>query len=218
MTSRRRYLAGLASLAATTALAGCSGGDGAQSLQEHPSGEGIDSQPVLGPAPGEAEATLVAFEDPSCPTCARFESSTFPTLQSELIETGRLSFVFRSIPVVYDWGEPATMALEATYDRSASAHWALKSHYYAQQEGFTSDNVLDRTESFLADETGVDAAAVRADTEAGAFQDAVDLDRSASESAGVEATPTLFCFDSEGFTTSVSGPVGYQSLKGALGL
>ncbi len=216
MTSRRRYLAGLAAM---TALAGCSGGgDDAQSVQEHPSGEGIESQPVLGPAPGEAEGTIVAFEDPSCPTCGRFESSAFPKLKSNLIDEGRVSFVFRSIPVVYDWGEPATMALEATYDRSESAFWSLKSHYYAQQAGFTTDNVLDRTESFLADETDVDAAAVRADTEAGAFQDAVDLDLSASESAGVEATPTLFCFDADGFTTSVSGPVGYQSLKGALGL
>ena len=215
MTSRRRYLAGLA---AVTALAGCSGGGDAQSLQEHPSGEGIDSQPVLGPEPAEAEGTIVAFEDPSCPTCARFESSTFPQLKSELIDEGRVSFVFRSIPVVYDWGEPATMALEATYDRSESAFWSLKSHYYAQQSGFTTDSVLDRTESFLADETDVDAAAVRADTEAETFQDAVDLDLSASESAGVFDTPTLFCFDGDGFTTSVSGPVGYQSLKGALGL
>ncbi|GAB7093241.1 DsbA family protein [Halolamina litorea] len=216
MTSRRRYLGGLAAL---TALAGCStGSDGAQSVREHPSGEGIDSQPALGPAPGEAEGTIVAFEDPSCPTCARFERSTFPQLRSNLIDEGRVSFVFRSIPIIYDWGEPATMALEATYDRDESAFWALKSHYYAQQDAFDSDNVLDLTESFLADETGIDAAAVRADTEAGAFQDAVDLDLRASESAGVSATPTLFLFDADGFVTDVSGPVGYDSITGALGL
>lgn len=221
--SRRAFLAGFG-VAGTTAIAGCSGGSesgggsGKTALADHPAAEGLASQPTLGTEPGEGEGTVIAFEDPSCPTCARFETSTFPKLQSELLDTGRASFVFRSIPIIYEWGEPATMALEATYDRSASAFWALKHHYYSEQDAFGTENVLSRTETFLAENTDVDATAVVDDAEAGAFQDAVDLDLGVADELGVSSTPTLYVFDSGTFSTEITGAVGYASLKGAMGI
>ncbi|MFB6221133.1 MAG: thioredoxin domain-containing protein [Halolamina sp.] len=214
MTSRRAFLGSVAGMAA---LAGC-GGDSSQSLSEHPASTALAAQPTVGTEPGEGEGTVIAFEDPSCPTCARFERSTFPKLKTELLDTGRASFVFRSIPVVYDWGEPATMALEATYDRSASAFWALKDHYYRQQDGFDTDNVLSKTETFLDENTEVDAAAVADDAEAGAYQDAVNTDLSVADELGVNGTPTFYVFDSGTFSTDITGAAGYDSLKGAMGI
>lgn len=222
-TSRRAFLAGLG-VASTTAIAGCSGGSGSgdgsggTALADHAAAKGLDSQPTLGAEPGEGEGTVVAFEDPSCPTCARFETSTFPKLRSELLDAGRASFVFRSIPIIYDWGEPTTMALEATYDRSASAFWALKDHYYSEQDAFDTDNALERTETFLAENTDLDAAAVIDDAESGAFQDAVDLDLGVADDLGVDGTPTFYVFDAGTFSTDITGPVGYESLKGAMGI
>ena len=224
MTSSRRAFLGTLGVAGTVAFAGCSGGGGGSSenggtaLSEHTVADGLESQPTLGAEPGEGEGTIVAFEDPSCPTCARFETSTFPRLQRELLDTGRASFVFRSIPIIYEWGQPATMALEATYDRSADAFWALKDHYYSEQGAFDSDNVLDRTETFLGENTDLDATAVVDDAEAGAFQTAVDLDLSVANELGIDATPTFYVFDGGTFSTDITGAVGYDSLKGAMGL
>lgn len=217
--SRRAFLAGLG-VASTAAVAGCTGGGGSgeTTLSDHAAAEGLETQPTLGAEPGEGEGTIVAFEDPSCPTCARFERSTFPKLKSEVLDSGRASFVFRGIPIIYDWGEPATMALEATYDRSESAFWALKAHYYDDQDSFDTDNALDLTEQFLAENTDIDAAAVVADAEAGAFQEAVDLDLGVSQELNVSGTPTFFVFDSGTFSTKITGAVGYESLTGAMGL
>ena len=224
-SSRRAFLAGLG-VVGTTAIAGCVGGTGAGSgnggdgtpLADHQAARGLDSQPTLGAEPGEGEGTIVAFEDPSCPTCARFETSTFPKLQSELLDTERVSFVFRGIPIIYEWGAPTTMALEATYDRSESAFWALKEYYYTQQDSFDTDNALDLTESFLEENTDLDAAAVVEDAEAGAFQDAVDLDLGVSEELGVSGTPTFYVFDSGTFSTKLTGAAGYDSFTAAMGL
>lgn len=221
MTSSRRAFLGTLSVAGTAAFAGCSssdGGNGGTALSEHAVAEGLESQPTLGAEPGDGEGTIVAFEDPSCPTCARFETSTFPRLQRELLDTDRASFVFRSVPIIYEWGKPATMALEATYDRSADAFWALKDHYYREQDAFDSDNVLDRTETFLGENTDLDAAAVVEDAEAGAFQAAVDRDLGVANELGVDATPTFYVFDGGTFSTEIAGAVGYDSLKGAMGL
>lgn len=214
--SRRGFLGGVAGMAA---LAGCSGsGSSETQFADHAASTGIEAQPSLGATPGEADGTVVAFEDPSCPTCAQFETSTFPKLKSKLLDTERAAFVFRGIPVVYEWGEAATMALEATYDRSEPAFWALKDHYYSAQDGFDTDNVLSKTESFLDENTGVDATAVVDDVETSAYQDAVDADVAVADELGVSGTPTFYVFDSGTFSTEITGAIAYDSLKGAMGI
>lgn len=218
--SRRAFLAGVGGTA-LTALAGCSGGSGGDegtALADHPASKELAAQPTLGAEPGDGEGTIVAFEDPSCPSCARFETTTFPKLKAELLDTGRASFVFRNIPIIYDWGKAATLALEATYDRSADAFWALKDHYYTQQDAFDTDNTLDRTETFLTENTDLDAAGIVADAKQGTFQDAVDVDLGVADDLGVDATPTFYVFDSGTFSTDITGAVGYDSLKGAMGI
>ena len=201
---RRRALLGAVGTG-VAGLAGCLGGSGDGGGQStHPAARNLAAQPALGD-PADAEHLLVAFEDPSCPTCRRFETETFPRIREELVEPGDAAFVYRVYPVVYDWGEPAVQAMEATYDRDEDAFWALKDHYYADQSAFDADNVLDRTEAFLADETGVDAAAVVADARAEAYDDAVEQDLSDGEDADVSSTPTVALFSGDEFRSLVMG-------------
>jgi protein-disulfide isomerase len=138
-----------------------------------------------------------------------------------MTEPGEATFVSRGIPVVYDWGGPATRALEATLARSPEAYWALADHYFGSQSSFRSggaDGVLPATAAFLGAETSVDGPAVVDAVEAGEADAAVDADLSAAEDAGVSATPTLFLFRSGALQTQVRGSVSYDVLRGALGL
>jgi protein-disulfide isomerase len=233
---RRRFLGAVG--AGAVGLAGCTSagsdggggggaggdGDGTWSLPDHASLTDVGSdgtEPWLGPPPGEAPGLVVAFEDPSCTLCGRFERRTFPELQSQLIESGQLTFVYRVYPIVYEWGKPATQALEATLaaesDDSERAFWALKAHYYAEQEGFDTGNVLDRTESFLASETDVDAAAVVSAAEAKAHDDRVQADLAAGNEAGVSSTPTFFLFRDGSYRTKVTGAQSYSVFETTLG-
>lgn len=241
--SRRAVLAGTAGL---VGLAGCVGGGGGGSdagadaddgdstptpaatgaatttgggrtLADHPAGRDIDAQPHLGPPPGEATATVVAFEDPSCPRCAVFEQQTVPRIRSELVEPGDATFVFRGYPVVYEWGGPATRALEATFERDLATHWELASHYFDTQDAFSTANVLDRTRSFLS-ESAVDADAVVGAVEDGAADAAVETDLAAGEAAGATATPSVYLFRDGEYRTKAAGSVSFSVVKNALGL
>jgi protein-disulfide isomerase len=196
------------------------GGDagGAPPLADHPVGGTLDAQPRLGPAPGETAGTIVAFEDPSCPRCATFEAETVPKIKSELVDPGDASYVVRTVPLVYPWGEPAIQALEATYARDADAFWALFGHYFGEQDAFDTGNVLARTREFLSAETGVDAAAVVDDAESGAYDDAVGIDLDAAEAADVSGTPTVFLFRDGEYRTRVTGSVSFELVKQSLGL
>lgn len=195
------------------------------SLPSHPALAGLDDQPALGPPPGDAPGLVVGFEDPSCVTCRRFERKTLPRMQSELVGTGKVTFVYRVLPITYAWGRPATQALESTYaaaleagqGRDSSAFWGLKDHYYTEQEAFGVDNVYERTEAYLAGETDLDAAAVVEAAREKRHDDRVQADMDAAETADAVATPTFFLFREGEFRTSVLGAQSYSVFATAMG-
>lgn len=235
--ARRDVLAlGATGLVGLSGLSGClgggggagSGGDGgtsttadgaSRSLAGHEAAVGLDAQPSLGPDPFEATATIVAFEDPSCPTCRRFEQNVVPRLQSD-IDAGTLSFVARTYPVIYPWGKPAVQALEATYARDEDAFWGLYGHYFEEQGTFSTANVLDLTRTWLSANTDLDADAVVADAEAKRYDDAVQSDLDAGDAAGANGiTPSLFLFRDGQYRTVVRGSAAnYDVIAGTLEL
>ncbi|WP_128478210.1 DsbA family protein [Halorussus pelagicus] len=258
-SSRRRLLA-VGGASAVCSLAGCIGGlsdpgdapagstetssgtPTTTALGDHPAAAGFADQTRFGPSPGEAAGTVVAFEDPSCTRCAAFERDTVPKIRERLGD--RVTFVLRSYPVVYPWGEPATQAIESAFahemealnperdvpaDASTAARpgfrqgseatWALVGHYFEKQEQFDTSNVFERTRTFLADETDLNAEAVVADAEEKAHDDAVQADLAAGKEAGVgQTTPTVFLFRGDEFRTSARGSISFQVVKAALGV
>ncbi|WP_254830015.1 DsbA family protein [Haloglomus salinum] len=243
---RRRQLLGALGAAGATGLAGCTGdgggapggngsgtGDGASTtgtgtpwdLPDHVALTGLDAEPVVGPSPGEAPGLVVGFEDPSCTVCQRFEKNTWPRLESELVASGQVSFVYRVMPITYQWGKPATQALESTYafaleagqDRDAPAFWGLKDAYYTERERFASGDVLAETEAYLASETDLDAGAVVAAAREKRHDAAVQADLAAGNEAGVSATPTFFLFREGEFRTVIRGAQSYDVFATALG-
>jgi len=229
METRRDYLLGLGATAAT-AVAGCLGGGdgteggndgGGQSLTDHSATTGLEAQPRLGPEPADATGVIVAFEDPSCPRCRNFEQNTLPRIRSDLVEPGDAAFVFRGYPVVYDWGEPAARALEATYAESAAAHWQLAAHYFEDQSEFQSagpEQVYPRTETFLNENTDLDGEAVVSAAENGEHESAVRTDLDAGEAASISATPTVLLFRDGQYRTRYTGSVDFESVKTSLSL
>jgi len=216
--NRRRYLT-LAGTGVVGALAGCGGGSGGesgQSVDDHPATAGLEGLPRRGELGGHVVLTL---EDPSCSRCAAFHENTVPKIRSNIVDPGDGAYVVRTYPVVYDWGKPATQALESTYARSGDAFWSLLDHYFTQQSQFDADNVLDRTETFLAGLPDIDAGAVVADARNEAHDDAVQANITAAEDAGLgETTPVVLLFRDGEFATKANGSVSYDLIAETLGV
>lgn len=212
-------------------------------LGGHPAAAGLHEQPRFGPSPTEAEGVVIAFEDPSCPRCAAFETGTVPKLREQ--HSDSVTFVFRNYPVVYPWGEPASQAIEAAFGREMEMMdettesdtenelnsmpygvrqgsvdtWALVRHYFETQDQFNTDNVFERTRTFLADETDLDADAVVEDAKAEEYGDVVQADLDAGEAADAgQTTPSVFLFSDGEFQTKATGSVSYQVISSALEL
>lgn len=67
-----------------------------------PSAQAQNADPRLAPrALGSADAkiTVMEFFSLTCSHCATFQRDTFPRVKSELIDTGRIRYVFRDFPL-----------------------------------------------------------------------------------------------------------------------
>ncbi len=226
MTDRtRREIVAAAGATASLTLAGCLGGGDsnadteAVALADHPLGENLSEWPHLGPDPFEAPATLIVLDDPSCPRCAAFHQGTIAELRSEYVASGDLAITVRPYPVVYEWGEPAAHALEATQARDDTAYWSLLYHYFAEQGSFDTGNVLSKSETWLGDNTDLDSAAIVDDARSEAFADRIDATLQAGEDAGAgRTTPATFAFVDGTLKTSFNGNQSTTAVTTALAL
>ena len=106
MTGRRKRgristFARTAALAAALAFAGSAlGGDGASAAGE-PAPVVRLALPTGELALGRASAplTMIEFTDYQCPYCRRFQAQVWPKLKREYIDTGRLRYIARDLPL-----------------------------------------------------------------------------------------------------------------------
>ncbi|GAB3041129.1 DsbA family protein [Natronobiforma cellulositropha] len=197
------------------------GGEGAdgETLESHPVGVDLAEKPRLGPDPFDAPATLVVLDDPSCPRCAAYHQGTVAELRESHVAAGELSIVYRPYPVVYDWGERAAHALEATVERDPEAFWPLLGYYFDEQSSFTSDTVLERTASWLTAETDLDAAGIVADAREETFADRIETTLEAGSAAGAGGvTPVSYTFVDGVFQSPINGSASTTAIETALQL
>nr|WP_276657427.1 thioredoxin domain-containing protein [Haloquadratum walsbyi] len=193
------------------------GSSGGQSINSHPAASNLAAQPRLGDL-DESQHTIIAFKDPSCPRCRAFKESTVPEIKRQLIDPNKGAYILRNYPVVYPWGEPASQALEATLERSETAHWKLQNYYYDMQRDLSTENVHGKTQTFLESNTEVTASAVIADVKSDAYSDAVTADINAAERADLDGTtPSILLFRNGQYVTTAAGSISYDVIATALG-
>jgi protein-disulfide isomerase len=95
----------VAVLIAAIAVAGCATGGQAASQEQTEAApsppaatEPLDHRSLGSPA---APVTIIEFTDLQCPYCARFALETWPVLRARYVETGRVHFVSRDLPLPF---------------------------------------------------------------------------------------------------------------------
>jgi protein-disulfide isomerase len=153
------------------------------------------------PAMGSADApvTVVEFTDYQCPFCRRFTQSTFPLIQKQYIDTGKVRWVVRDLPLAFH----------------ANARKAGQSVHCADEQGKfwemrdmlfkNSANLTDEDLKKYAGEVGLDVAAFDACLGSDRFLAEMDKDSAEAKQVSITGTPTF-----------VIGKPGGDKLSGAL--
>lgn len=167
-----------------------------------PSQVNFDGAPSLGSK--DAKVAIIEFSDFQCPYCARHSTQTFPELKKTYIDTGRVRYLFRNLPLDFH-NHAKAAANAASCAGEQNAFWPMHDELFANHT---------RLGTALYEEL-----AKKLDLNQGAFQKCltenrhaatIDKDLAYAQSVGVRGTPNFFVGRIQGDTI-----VDVQQVSGA---
>ena len=131
----------------------------------------------------EAPVTMVEFSDYQCEHCARFHSSTFEAIKTKYIDTGKVRFVSRDLPLAFHpWAMIAAEASRCAGDQQK--YWPMRDGLMRRSEEL-SPAVIEQ----VAQAIPLDMGLYHACTESRKYYSAVRQDQDAAMAAQIPATP-----------------------------
>jgi protein-disulfide isomerase len=132
-----------------------------------------------------AVVTLVEYTDYQCPFCKRHHDRTFAELKKSYVDTGRIRYVVRDLPLAFhELAVPAAIAARCAGEQGR--FWEARDALFATSGEFSPDAI--RT-AVLG--TGVDAARYDACVRNPATLAAVEADQEEARAAGITGTPSF---------------------------
>lgn len=133
----------------------------------------------------DAPLTLVEFTDYQCPFCNKFHTTTFPELKKHYIETGKVRFVSRDLPL--DFHKNAFQAARAARCAGEQGkYWEVRDRLSSNPNNLGQDGML-----HYAKEAGVDATLFQACIDSDRYKAEVQKDIEAAQSVGISGTPAF---------------------------
>lgn len=148
---RRKFLASTVGVGITS-TAGCLNISEPKTVEDynHPSTQNMLDRPYLGPDPKESDKLIVSFNDPACPSCISFYREVFKDLRDKHIDSGNLTYIYRGVDIVYDWGSLPIRIQRQVYNKKGSEKSFEVIHkYYEMGDSISSDNVVEKSKEIL---------------------------------------------------------------------
>jgi protein-disulfide isomerase len=157
---------------------------------DEPASVSVAGLPYLGRA--DAPLTMVMFTDYQCTFCSRFEAQTLPEIKRQYIDTGKLRFVVRDLPLPFH--PNAAKAAEAAQCAGEQGRfWELRDRLVANSDKLDLKLLPD-----LARQVGLDVAKFSACLESGRQAGKVRASSAVAESVGISGTPSFVIGRSRG--------------------
>ncbi len=140
----------------------------------------------------DAPITMVEFSDFGCSFCRRFALTTFPELREEYIDTGKVYYVYKDLPVVSPKGDLAAQAAECAGEQGH--YWELHQQLFLLEPGTwnaTDDAALAAFRQAAAD-VAIDPDALEQCITAETYSDDVRRDFEEGQALRIFGTPAFF--------------------------
>jgi protein-disulfide isomerase len=157
---------------------------------DEPAKVSIAGEPVLGRV--DAPLTLVMFTDYQCPFCSRFETQTLPEIKRQYIDTGKLRFVVRDLPLPFHPNAPK--AAEATHcAEEQGKFWELREKLVNNSDKLDAKLLPD-----YARQVGLDVDKFSACLDSGRHADRIKASSALAGTIGISGTPSFVVGSSKG--------------------
>ena len=143
----------------------------------------VDGEPFKGEK--NAKLTLVEFSEFQCPFCGRHVRETYPQLEKEYIQTGKVKYVFRDLPLE-SIHKNAFKASEAAHCAGEQGKfWEMHDRLFANQNSLEPAMLTAHAQAI-----GVDSKKFQACLDAGKYAADIRKDIADANRLGITGTPT----------------------------
>ncbi|MBU1309312.1 MAG: DsbA family protein [Gammaproteobacteria bacterium] len=153
----------------------------------------------------DAALVIVEFTDLHCPFCARFHNEVYPQLKEQFIDTGKVLFVGRELPLLSIHQQAGFAAVALRCASAQQQYSAAKDSLFNSSKGFTAEYMEQ-----LPVALGVDAEQFNTCLQDAAVHQTVSKSISYAQELGFKSTPTFIVGRKQGNTV-----VDYTVLTGA---
>ena len=140
--------------------------------------------PVLGDS--DARIAIVEFSDYQCPFCKHFQDQVFPGLKKEYIDTGKVAFVYKDLPLPMH-ANAKTAAVAANCANDQNDYWQYQEALFADQKAYSHDHYIE-----LAKQHHLDIDKFNKCLDDQKLVDEIDDDLAYGDSLGIDGTPSFF--------------------------
>jgi protein-disulfide isomerase len=163
----------------------------------------IGKESILG-AP-DAPVTVVEFTDYQCPFCKRFIQSTFPLLKRDFIDTGKVRWIVRDLPLgFHPNANKAAQAARCAGDQGR--FWEMRDTLFRNNANLGIEQLPG-----YAREVGLDVNAFDACLSSDRHQAQIDQDSQEANRIRVTGTPSFIIGRTAGDTVSGQLVIGAQA-------
>ena len=166
--------------------------------------------PVLGDA--NSPVTIVEFGDYQCPFCKRWNETTKPAIEKNLIETGKASLIYVDFPII----GPDSITIHAGSYCAAEQglYWEYHDFAYANQghenDGWASSENL---KSLISGIDGLDTDSFNECLDSKKYEQRVNDNKKIASDAGARSTPSFIIIPQDGPAEMITGAQPYGAFK-----
>lgn len=137
----------------------------------------------------DAPVKLIEFTDYQCPFCSRHTLQTMPSIVSEYIDTGRIYYVQKDLPLdqIHPLARDAAVAARCAGEQEK--YWEMHDTLFGQQSYWTENADPNATFVEFADAFGLDTEAYATCLASGKFDDLIEENVQEALSLGISGTP-----------------------------
>jgi len=176
----------------------------------------LDDDPFKGNA--NAPVTVVEFSDFQCPFCSRFYTQTLPLLEKNYIDTGKIKFVYRDLPLdsIHPNARPAHIAAECADEQGK--FWEYHDILFDKQVKWQrlSSSDLQSTLILYATDLELQSASFETCLKSQKIADEVNKDSLDAARYGVTGTPAFFIGNEKDGFIKLSGAQPYPSFQAVI--
>ena len=176
----------------------------------------LDDDPFKGNA--DAPVTIVEFSDFQCPFCLRFYEQTLPSIIENYVDTGKVKFVYRDLPLdsLHPNARPVHIASECADEQGK--FWGYHDMLFDNQSEWARLPAADlqSTLTKYASDLGLESASFEACLESDAIADEVNKDTLDAARYGATGTPAFFIGNEKDGFIKLSGAQPYPAFQAVI--